>query len=280
MTKALRLRLLSSALIAGMCSALASCGEDEQPAVDIQRLATDVHVAIAEHILVLPFIALEDYAYRKQSFSFDRKGDNERALDAASKVLRDAANPRHPLALDELSVEVRTYGWNDFDMRQREMCPLLTREWARSVCDNPWAAIQQALPVNRFKLVDLRQFADMRGPFNCSNSDEQRHPLPQMPGEAVIVCQAQVYTSPDRTFYRAAVRIDENLGALWTVWGHGQNGETAEAMTDREGKAIVAFVQHALGASENFPTLHAFMCRLRRPNSDDSPKGADCAKGS
>jgi hypothetical protein len=282
MKKALRarLRLLSCALIAGACSALASCGEDERPAVNIQRLATDVHVAIAEHTLVFPFIALEDYAYRKPSFSLNRKGDSERALDAASKLLRDAADPWHPLALDGLSVVVETYGWNDADMRQREMCPLLTREWARSVCDNPWAGIQQALPFNRFELVDLRQLqvADTRGAFNCSDPDEQRHPLPQTPEEAVIVCQAQVHSSPGKTFYRAAVRIDGNLGALWIVWGHGQNGETAEAMTDREGKAIVAFVLHSLGASENFPALHAVMCRLRRPNSVDSPKGADCTK--
>ena len=262
------------------CPVLASCDDEERVAANIQRLATDVHVAIADHALVLPFIALEHYAYREQSFSFDRKGDAERARNAASELLRDASDPRHPLPFDGLSVVVRTYGWNDSDMRQRQMCTQLTREWARSVCDNPWAAIQQSLPANRFRLVDLRQLkvGDPRGPAHCVDAVEQRHPLPQVPGEAVMVCEALVYGGDDDEFHHAVVRIDGELGALWMVWKYGQNGETAEAMTQREGQAIVAFVQHALDKQEDFAALHRIMCDLRRPGSIDGPGGADCAR--
>jgi hypothetical protein len=268
----------SSFLIA--CSVLASCGEDERVAARIERLAADIHVTIGDHALVLPFIALEDYAYQAQSFSFDRKGDAERARNAANELLRDAADPRHPLGLDQLSVVVETYGWNDFDLRQRQMCPLLTREWARSVCDNPWAAVRQALPYNRFRLVDLRRLniADPRGPAHCVDTVGQRRPLPQKPGEAVMVCEALVYGGDDDEFHHAVVRIDGELGALWTVWRYGQNGETAEAMTEREGRAIVAFVQYALGEHEEFPALHGIMCDLRRPGSVDGPSGGDCPR--
>jgi hypothetical protein len=278
MIRALFLTILLSSLLA----VLASCKkpENERSAVDVKRLSTDVHVEIAQHSLILPYIALENYAYRHQSFSLDRKGDREHALSAADKLLRDAADPKHPLAFDSLSVVVRTYGWNDFATSQRQVCPLLTREWARSVCDNPWAAIQQALPVNRFRLVDLRLLLidDPRRPGQCFNNGKPHKPLPQSPGEAVMVCEASVYGGNKKRFHAAVVRIDGDLGALWTVWQNGKNDETAEAMTEREGKAIVAFVQNALGESEDFLALHSTLCLLRRPGSVDSPKGADCGR--
>lgn len=279
MIRALLLTILLSSLLA----VLASCEkpENERSAVDVKRLSTDVHVEIAQHSLILPFIALEDYAYRHQSFSLDQKGDREHALSAANKLLRDAADSKHPLAFDSLSVVVRTYGWNDFDTSQRQVCPLLTREWARSVCDNPWAAIQQALPVNRFRLVDLRrlQIDNPRDPSSpCVNNGKPRQPLPQSLEEAVMVCEASDYDGNKNRFHSAVVRIDGDLGALWTVWQYGKNDETAEAMTEREGKAIIAFVQNALGKSEDFPALHSTLCRLRRPGSVDSPKGVDCGR--
>lgn len=266
--------------LSSLSAVLASCGKEEHSAPNVGLLSTDIHVSIAQHPLVLPFIALDDYAYRKQSFSLNRKGDSEHALAALNQFLHDSADPKIPLVLDGVSVVVRTYGWNDADMRQRQMCPMLTREWAKSVCDNPWAAIQQALPSGRFRLVDMSrlQVGDPRGHANCRDDDQPHKPLPQKAGEAAIVCTAMVYGGRDDQYHHAVVRIDGNLGALWTVWRYGQNGETAEAMTQREGKAIVAFVQYSLGKSEDFRKLHPAMCQLRRPGSVDGPKGANCGR--
>lgn len=272
--------LLLSILLSSLPTVLASCGKNEHSAVDVGLLSTDVHVSVAQHALVLPFVALDDYAYRNPSFSLDRKGDSERALGASNQFLHDSADPQNPLVLDDISAVVRTYGWNDADMRQRQVCQRLSRKWAQSVCDNPWAAIQQALPGDRFRLVDLRRLrvGDPRGPASCRDDGKRRRPLPQRAGEAVMVCTAMVYGGRDDQYHHAVVRIDGDLGALWTVWRYGQNGETAEAMTEREGKAIVSFVQYALGKSENFPAFHAAMCRLRRPGSVDGPHGADCER--
>jgi hypothetical protein len=271
--------------LSGFLAVLATCEkqETERFAVDVKRLSTDVHVAIAQHNLVLPFIALENYAYQQQSFSLNRKDDSEHALDAASKLLRDSADPKHPLAFDRLSIVVRTYGWNDFNASQIHVCPLLTREWARSVCDNPWAAIQQSLPADRFKLVDLSRLRigydpHFSSPAQCIDDGKPSRPLPKRPGEVAMVCEALVFGGEKGEFQHAVVRIDGNLGALWTVSRarHGLNGETAEAKAKREGKAIAAFVNYALGTNEDFPALHATLCHLRRPGSVDSPKGADC----
>lgn len=146
------------------------------------------------------------------------------------------------MVIDDLSITVTTYGWNDFDMRQRQMCPLLTRKWARSVCDNPWAAIQQALPRNRFRLVDLRhlQIGDRHDPVNCIDSNKPRRELPKKSGETMMVCEAKVYGGDSGEYHSAVVRIDGDLGALWMVWRDGQNDETAEAMMERErGKRLL-----------------------------------------
>ena len=93
-----------------------------------------------------------------------------------------------------------------------------------------------------------------------------------------MVCEALVYGGDKDEFHYAVVRIDGELAALWIVWRNGQNGETAEGMTQREGQAILAFVHYALGKQESFPALHGIMCSLRRPGSRDDPSGADCTK--
>lgn len=270
--------LLLSVLLSSLPAVLTSCGKDGHPAPNAGLLATDIHVSVAQHTLVLPFIALNDYAYRKHSFSLNPKGDGERNQTALKQLLYDSADPKTPLVLDGVSVVVGTYGWNHSDMHRRQICSMLTREWAKSVCDNPWAATQQALPSGGFRLMDMSrlQVGNPRGHANCRDDGQPHKPLPQEMGEAAIVCTAMVYGGRDDQFHHAVVRIDGNLGALWMVWRYGQNGETAEAMTQREGKAITAFVQYSLGKSEDFRKLHSAMCQLRRPGSDDSPKGADC----
>ena len=264
-------------LIVGLCALLTACSESK-PAPSVKLLATDVHLAVGGEQLTLPFAALEKYAYRGMSFSLNREGDRERAKKAVDDLIYNAKDPDKPLALLDLSVVVRTYGSNDFDSRQREMCPLLTRTWARSVCDNPWSPIQQALPANRFALFDLDRLSkkDADRLFNCVEGSEPLASASKASAEAAIVCRAVVYPMSGNVFHRALMRIHGSLGAIWTVWGHGQHGESAEAMASREGKALVSFVKNALGSEENFKELHADMCRLRRPGSVDSPKGTDC----
>ena len=251
-----RLGLVTSLLtIACMAATLMACSDGTRPIPPVECLATDVHLTIGGTRLILPFAALEDFAYRKMTFSFDHEGDQKRARDAADDLLERARDPKNPLVMQDLTVVVRTYGWNDSDMRQRRMCPLLTRQWAKSVCDNPWAAVQQALPQNRFKLIDVRRLSN-KGKDRLLNCVEGSYPLPSTAlklGAVVLICQAHVFG--DEEFSTAFMRLDENLAAVWTVWSDGPTGETAKQMAEREGKAISAFVRNAIGAQENFPAL-------------------------
>lgn len=272
-----RRSLQSGALAAALCIVLASCKEAERPPPDIKRLSRDIHVAIAGHALVLPFVALEEYSYRGPSFSLDREGDAERTVDKAEALLRDGAGPASPLVFDRLTVVVRAYGWNDADMRQVKMCPLLTAEWSRSVCDNPWAAIPQAMPYNRFAFVDLsKKLADTQNAAPCDRREVDFASVPQTAGHAMIICGTTIGSAPSR-FYRAAVRIEGNLGAYWTVWDSEGRAERAERMAAREGKAIVAFADHLLSGGKDFQALNTIMCGLRRPGSRDAPRGPNHA---
>lgn len=271
-------QLLLSFTLLSFSAFLASCGKDEHSALDVGLLSTDVHLSVAQQSLVLPFVALDDYAYRKQSFSLKGKSENKSSQNTLKQFMLETANPKEPLVVETIAVLVRTFGWNDADMSQRRTCPLLTRAWAQSVCDNPWAATQQALPANQFKLLNLRglQIGSSPSLANCRTDSAPIRALPQISKKALIVCAAQVFGGKDDEFHTAIIRIEGDLGALWMVWRYGQNGETAEAMAEREGNAIVAFVQHGLGGSENFPKLNAEMCRLRRPGSGDGVSGAGC----
>ena len=84
------------------------------------------------------------------------------------------------------SVTVHTYGASDFGGGRGQLCPRLSRQWARSVCDDALDATQRALPHNRFKLVDLArvQLDDPRGPANCLHGSVSTMRCPPFPDAA------------------------------------------------------------------------------------------------
>ncbi|MTV55283.1 hypothetical protein [Pseudoduganella buxea] len=155
------------------------------------------------------------------------------------------------------------------------MCPILTREWARSVCDNPWAAIQQSLP-DRFELVDLSrvrfQSPEPRKP-RCARSASPPRAFPARAGETVLLCALEIGSSDPEKFHVALVRIDGQLGAAWSVWNDSPAGENAAMRAAREGRAIVAFVRYAIGKQEDFPQLYA---TIRGPNSRAGIRRLEC----
>lgn len=264
--------LIWSALI---CLSASGCNERQKP--DVRLLASDVHVKIAGQPITLPWIALENYAYTPQSFSLDRGGDRKREDEQRAAFRAATADSATAPELDNLSVVVRTYGWNDSDMRQRAMCPLLTKQWSRSVCDNPWAPIRQALPVNRFSLVDLARLQLRKSPANCTEGSARLVSSISKSPTASLLCDFHILGAGDTRFYTAIVQVSGDLGAVWAVWEKPGSRETAAEMAIREGKAIVALVRYGLGVREDFPELHSIACQLRRPDASDGPKGSDCS---
>lgn len=233
---------------------------------DPQLLATDVYVNVAQHSLVLPFIALEDHAPGEASFSLDRAADWKRAAARRTTLLRETRDRRNPLSLDAISVAMYPYGATDFDRSAAQLCPRLSRYWARAVCNDSQYSIRHVLPRSRFKLVDLGRFRldDPNTPINCL-PDRTRATVPSASGLTVLLCPALVYGGDEDEFHVAAMRIDSDLGAMWTVWRNDPGGESAEEMAVREGKAITLFVEAALGDREDYTRLLEGMQTLRRP---------------
>ncbi|HEX7710974.1 MAG TPA: hypothetical protein VF418_08525 [Sphingomonadaceae bacterium] len=251
------------------CTLLGSCNQHH---MDVDLLASDVHISIGGKPISLPFVAIDDFAYHL-SYSLDRAGDRKRELAKRNAFLRATKDSNHPLPIDKISIVVRTYGWNDIEPRPaHQICPKLTRQWSRSVCENPWAALQQALPRNRITLIDLRNldgFWKTTGQ-NCSRSIDENGPPILKIGARPVLCKA----AGSNRSYKAVIRIDGDLGAMWTVSDAPQ--ETAEKMATREGKAIAAFASYGVGTAENFSVLHQRACSLRRPGSQDGPEGSEC----
>jgi hypothetical protein len=285
-----RLTSLLGSLLArvglGICLGLmlSSCGKsEERAAANHKLLSTDIHVSIAQHHLVLPFVALEDYQRRGHSFSLNRKEDAERAAAAFRQLMRDSQNPQVPKPFDRLSVTIETYGWDEADMRRKEVCRMLTRQWTLAACDNPWAAIQQSLP-DTFELVDLRRLKlespEPRVP-RCARDSTPRRAFPTTEGEAVTVCEEEISGAKPHEHFVAVLRIDGDLGAAWSVYEQHQRAVTAQAMAARQGKAILALVRYGLGSSEDFSRLYETLCQLRAPPLPDpvpDPRCGDAAR--
>lgn len=257
---------------------LTSCEEKKKRVeLDIAQLTLDTHIIIGGERINLPFVALNDYAYRKMSFSLNHERDNEHAQSRAKAISKQVASWETAPTLESISVRLRTYGWSDTASNAEEICPRLSRQWAKAICNNPWAAIQQAVP-KTFHLVNLRklesQSISMRNARNCSSDFAKNIRDKINEAQAIIFCRAHVYPMDGPTkFYTAAIRINNHLGALWRIWeGSSHDTEAKTEMLHGTGKAIKAFGDYAIGESEDFDSLQATLCKLRKPVSKEHPK--------
>jgi hypothetical protein len=245
---------------------------------DIDVLASDAYVVVGDVPLVLPFIALTGYVAEKPSFSLNRQEDRQAATDRPAAFREAASNPQGAPKIDQLEIEVYAYGWNDFDPQPfKRICARLSRQWSKSVCDDPWAALREAMPVNRFYVADDRKFDAFDNHFTVGGKrySDQLRSMQLKANEASVVCDRNVRPS-ETIFCTAAISINQHLAAVWTVWDSA--GETHSRQAEREGKAITAFVRHAIGPSEDFPALFAAVCKLRNPKSSIGPGGSRCGR--
>lgn len=259
-------------LLLGACSPSPKRYSD----AEIAFLASDAYIKVAEQTLVVPYVALSGLVSQKQTFSLDRGKDRQATKDRLEKFSEEASNRETAPQVDKLEITMRTYGWNDFDTSFIRICSLLRREWARSVCDDPWAPIKEALPHdnNLFYLFDLRNPGsfDNHWTVGLERVSDQLRKMDLEAGKVSVVCDPKPSTAT--TFCTAAVKVKENLAAKWTVWDGTQ--ETFARQADREGAAIKTFVLNALGSEENYPALLSVACELKRPSTSTVKKAETC----
>lgn len=220
----------------------------------------------------VPYVALPGYTAMRPSFDLDRVGDRKRARERLELFRNSADRQETAPVLDKLEIRVRAFGWNDFEASFRKICSLLKAHWSRSVCDDPWAPLAQALPRNRFYLADDRALAafDNHWTAGWERIGDRLRAMKILRDTASIECDRDTSSSGTRSC-TAAIRLSGRLIAVWTVWK--SRHETPLQMAERESIAIQAYVKHAVSVEENFDALVAAVCSLRAPGSADGPNG-------
>lgn len=250
---------------------LSSHSQEAQSNADIAFLASDAHVVVGDVALVLPFVALTGYVADGPAFSLDGQQDRQMAKERLESFRKAAISPDNAPTVDRLEVDVDGYG---FDPPFLGICAQLSRQWSKSVCDDPWAPLGQALPKHPFFLADDRKFETFHHHWTVGGERISEHLLSMnlTADHASVVCDRA--TSSNVKYCTAGILIKHHLAAVWTVWDSAE--ETSQRQAEREGKAVAAFVHHALGASENFPMLLSAACELRNPMSGIGPAGNPC----
>lgn len=258
--------LATAATVAGIFiwGRLEDAAADRRLAAYIATLSQTAYLDIAGTQIVLPLAAIDDYGRSGHMFTLDP--DAAAAdIEAGRKKFRDAsANPDAPFPVPRVTLLIETWGWDDFghhDLYQA-ICPKLAREWARSVCDNPWSALQQSLPTHfdladpsKIELYNRNGFAGGR-----HTAADHLKAMRLSPGQTQIACD------PDRmatgqNLCTAARLVRGNLLAIWTV-DHDASDEDLQ----RTGDAMAALVEFGLGEEERFDQLILRACNARRSN--------------
>jgi hypothetical protein len=236
---------------------------------DIALLGSDVHVSIGGVPLVLPLIALADQSRLNAFLSgysaekFERQA-KERATFAASAV-----DPTAPRPMEKAGLRIESFGLEDVDGKAwRTICDGLLRDWSRSVCDDSFAPLLQALPRGRFDLADARHLDAFRDTYLAIGDLGEAAPVLQTMdlslGEPALACGKPHKPDAARPCL-TALRIRGDLIAVWFV----SDGPKEPALTQarREGQAITALVLHGLGPVEDFDRLGAAACATLRPGA-------------
>ena len=87
-----RAKFLTAVLL--ICATATACNDVLQERVkpDVQLLASNAYVTIAGQSITLPWIALEEYAYTRQSFSLSRS--DERSQESKKRAAFHTATSR------------------------------------------------------------------------------------------------------------------------------------------------------------------------------------------
>jgi hypothetical protein len=231
----------------GLCAVtgiflLPSCSE-EIPDIDPISMAEDVRVELGDQIFLLPRVAV------RQQW---RNGEYGRL---------------NTPPFDGVEIWIGVYGTTGELTKSRQICPLLTRQWSRSICESAYTPLYKSLPrqftllrpqaltvyrnggyagidQSMYDVVSSIDFDQERADRSCSDPDSSGH-----------------------RFCSAGIGLENGLIALWFA------GEDPDDDA-RVGRMVQSFVKNAIGPSEDFVTLEHEAVRLRDPRapcSGDQP---------
>ena len=235
--------------------------------IEITEFAQEAHSAVGAVPLVLPFMAMRDQISAEML-----EAEGGRILQEYWWIKDDsfrvaASNPIDAPALDQIRVRVASYAFDDFATRPwKKICGQLRRNWEKSVCDDPWAPLPNAVPYGDLQFLDDRKPSNFEGQWSGGREivADQLRAMDLQSGRASPVFDVELGKHGRNC--TPGMSVARHLMAVWSV--RDSKSERAEAQADREGRVIVAFVNYGLGAEEDFAALLEVVCTARRPGSD------------
>lgn len=223
--------------LCSMAGILLLLGCSEKTAdIDPVSMAQDVRVEIGDQSFILPRVAI------RRSWRGGKQGYVETP------------------PFDGFEVSINVYGSTGELSQSRQICPLLTRRWSRSICESAYTPLYQSLPRHfallrpealsvyrhthfagidqtKYDVVSKIHFKQERASRSCSTPDPSGH-----------------------RFCSAGVGLKNGLIAVWDA---GENpGDDA-----RIAQIVQNFVEKAIGPTESFETLEREAVRLRDPRA-------------
>jgi hypothetical protein len=231
--------------VVAVCLMAIVAGCDERPHYipDPDYLSQDAHLKIAGTQIVLPIVAVADVSgSHPYHFNWERL-----TADQKQRFRQATANPAQPLVADSVGLSIAPYGTHGESSLSLAICPRLTRRWSRQLCDYRSSGVLRDLP-DRFALAERRVLPSIR--VGNERESGRLASLNLAVGQPAFLCDH------DDKFCRAVVLISPQLVAVWPVWNStGPPKETAEQMTQRQGRAILTFVEDAIGEQERIDRI-------------------------
>lgn len=197
--------------------ALSACAPP-LPRVDPVQLSGDIEISLGGNRVIVPVVAVTKWT---------EEGD--------------LVVPQSPV--ESLEIFITVYGSAGEMVKSREICPLLTRQWSKSICQSSYTPLYQSLP-RQFTLLTEAGLSGLRNTF-LSGVGQTKFD---------VVSTINFNTArPDRacsnrslagnSFCWAGYQLSNGLLVLW----QGRPEDDA-----RSAEMIQIFVDNALGADENF----------------------------
>lgn len=228
----------------------------------IKDAASDAYLKVADLDLVVPIVALVEprYAYAPYSFSLGSSPSNEKAsLEERIRFKELSAQPESAPKVDRVEILIRQYQYTGERTSSAKICPLLKRDWAIYFCEGKQKKIMQELP-EKFYIADMNRLDLFSSHYTVGGEKvaDQLHKLKLDSLEVDISCDG------DGKFCTAGVQTTPGTLAVWTVWPSEKPSKTARQMAESQGRAIKAFVKHAIGTQPDFKKMEAEITSINR----------------
>lgn len=164
-----------------------------------------------------------------------------------------------PPPFDGFTVWIGVYGSTGELLKSREICPLLTRQWSRSICESAYTPLYRSLP-REITLLKPEALSVYRHTGLAGAGQTKYDVVSKIRFDRDRADRA--CSDPDPSSYRfctAGIGLENGLIALWDA-GENPNDPDDDA---RVGQIVQSFVKKAIGPKEGFEALEREAVMLR-----------------